>query len=345
MLSSADVASEGPVIWVLCDHKIGSKNQCLALADAIAQRWHAAIETKELRLKEPWRRLAPQLHPLSLSLLERQARSTLRPPWPQLVIASGSKLVAPALAIKAASAGRCKAIQILDPGCHRARFDAIITPEHDQLNGPNIISIKGALALDDQQRLADGRDLVAPLMQGQGPHVSLMIGGPNKDYDLTSAALIAPVERLLETGAGRVFLCSSRRTPKAVLSALEQRFSGDARVWLRDEAGPNPYWGLLACSDLVCVTQDSISMISEAASLGRPVLTLPLPKRRQRPWPFARRSKFPAFEAAMQAGGHLRRFDQGLEIWDAPKLDDMASAIAALAPLLDRHLGCDNSRS
>ncbi len=345
MLSSAGETKGGPAIWVLCDHKIGSKNQCLALADAIAQRWRATIDTKELRLKKPWRWLAPQFHPLSLGLLEAQSCSALSAPWPDLVIASGSKLVAPALAIKAASQGRCKAIQILDPSCHRARFDAIITPEHDQLRGSNVISIKGALALHDQQRLDEGRAVVAPLMLGPGPHVAVMIGGSNKDYELTSAALIAPVERLLETGAGRVYLCSSRRTPAAVLHELEQRFADDERVWLRDQAGANPYWGLLVQSDLVCVTQDSISMVSEAASLGRPVLTLPLLRRRQRPWPFARRAKFPAFEAAMLAGGHVRRFTAGFEVWDAPKLDDMATALAGLEPLLEQHFGCDNSRS
>jgi mitochondrial fission protein ELM1 len=342
MLSAASGSDQAPVIWVLYDHKIGSKNQCQALADALARRWGAAIETKELRLREPWRRLPAQLHPLRLDLVDPQTSSDLTAPWPQLVIASGSKLVAPALAIKAASRGQCMAIQILDPGCYRACFDAIITPAHDRLTGANVISIKGALALEDAAALEAGRALMLPQMGGVGPHVAVMIGGSNKDFELRAEAIIEPVERLLDTGAARVYLCGSRRTPEPVLEALRQRFANDPLVWQRDEAGPNPYWGLLALSDVVCVTQDSISMASEAARLGRPVLSLPLARKRR--WALSRRSKFDDFFAGLEAAGHLRPFKGALEQWEAPKLDDMATAMAALEPLLERHLGCDNPR-
>jgi mitochondrial fission protein ELM1 len=43
-----------------------------------------------------------------------------------------------------------------------------------------------------------------------------------------------------------------------------------------DETGENPYLGILALSDRLIVTAESISMISEALATGRPVHVLPL---------------------------------------------------------------------
>ena len=43
-------------------------------------------------------------------------------------------------------------------------------------------------------------------------------------------------------------------------------------LWVWDEQGPNPYEGAMAWADAVLVTADSVSMLSEAASLGVPVM-------------------------------------------------------------------------
>ena len=43
-------------------------------------------------------------------------------------------------------------------------------------------------------------------------------------------------------------------------------------LWVWDEQGPNPFEGAMAWADAVLVTADSTSMLSEAASLGVPVI-------------------------------------------------------------------------
>jgi mitochondrial fission protein ELM1 len=43
-----------------------------------------------------------------------------------------------------------------------------------------------------------------------------------------------------------------------------------------DDTGENPYLGILALSDRLIVTAESISMISEALATGHPVHVLPL---------------------------------------------------------------------
>ena len=41
--------------------------------------------------------------------------------------------------------------------------------------------------------------------------------------------------------------------------------------WVWDFTGENPYFGILALADMLVVTQDSVSMISEAAATAVPV--------------------------------------------------------------------------
>ena len=61
----------------------------------------------------PWSKLPPQLwfNPLRAAYPDG---SQLQPPWPNLVIAAGRQTVAPALAIKRASAGQTFLVQVQD---------------------------------------------------------------------------------------------------------------------------------------------------------------------------------------------------------------------------------------
>ena len=52
---------------------------------------------------------------------------------------------------------------------------------------------------------------------------------------------------------------------------LREAFADDGGVYLWDEAGDNPYRGILALSDRIVATGDSVSMVSEAVASGHPV--------------------------------------------------------------------------
>ena len=63
-------------------------------------------------------------------------------------------------------------------------------------------------------------------------------------------------------------MTASRRTEPEVVDALKSRLP---RAWFWDGTGPNPYIGMLALARRIVVTEDSVSMISEAISTGKPV--------------------------------------------------------------------------
>ena len=79
----------------------------------------------------------------------------------------------------------------------------------------------------------------------------------------------------------------------------------DTVLWQGD--GPNPYLGFLGLADAIIVTADSINMVSEACSTGKPVHLLPLGAESRRR---------AAFLQVILASGRARAFNGSLEIWD-----------------------------
>ena len=71
---------------------------------------------------------------------------------------------------------------------------------------------------------------------------------------------------------GRVLLTTSRRTGRAAEEALLAELPDNAWAYRWGDAGENPYFGLLAWSDVLVVTGDSMSMVSEACGTAKPVL-------------------------------------------------------------------------
>ena len=326
---------ENAPVWVLYDEKIGSTHQCLGLA----QRLGVPFELKKVALKAPWSKRGPQFHPVDLKIIDPAASDDLGGPLPKMIIASGSKLAAPALALKAATGGEALAIQIHDPVAKRGQFDAIVVPNHDARQHPKFIKIKAALTVTDDQRLDQGRSILAPILSGlTGPHIGVMIGGPNRAFgfpDKDVSYLIAPLKQLLSQTSGSLLLCPSRRTPDGVLDALQKAFAAEPRVWIWDRVSENPYFGILAACDRLLVTQDSVNMVTEAVCAGHPVTMLPLPRKGLYR---LLRSKFDRFHDLMIAEGFARHWQGQLESWQPPQLDDAGLVIEELKRRFDKRL-------
>src|SRR3546814_9775357 len=97
----------------------------------------------------------------------------------------------------------------------------------------------------------------------------------------------------------------SRRTGRRNEEILRRGRAGlPAEIWNGD--GENPYFGILALADHVVVTGDSVNMVSEAASTGKPVHVVHLQ---------GRSAKFTRFHQALVAAGIARPFTGTLEAW------------------------------
>jgi hypothetical protein len=191
-----------------------------------------------------------------------------------VVVSCGRKAAKAAIAVKRASGGRTLAVHIQHPLAPPSEFDLIIPMRHDPpLKAANVVPIDLALHEVTPQVLAEAaeawRERFAHLPR---PLTGVLLGGSTKRHPFTVEQGRALAERLKALRAeGGLAITPSRRTPEAVKVALRDAFAGDAGVFLWDEAGDNPYRGILALSDRLAATGDSVSMVSEAVATGHPL--------------------------------------------------------------------------
>lgn len=309
-MQEAPPPAGAPVTWVVSDGKIGMENQCLGLAAALG----VAPVVKRLRIRAPWRWLPPQAWVSPLSAPD-PAGDTLAPPWPDLLIATGRQTVASALAIKRASPATV-CVQIQNPTIGLDRFDLVVVPQHDRVRGDNILVTEGALHGVTKARLeaaaATAREGVDHLPR---PRIAVLLGGDNKVFRVTSAVadrLGRDLATLAREHGASLLITASRRTSAEALAAIRQHLA-DLPVVVWAGEGPNPYLAWLGLADVVVATEDSVNMVTEAATTGRPIYVAALE---------GGSAKFARFHQAMREAGITRPFDGTLEAWSYTPPDD-----------------------
>lgn len=319
--NASALASPVATSWILTDGNVGTMNQCLGLADALG----LAPEIKLMRPRALWRALPQAWWPLPLQAQATDA-DPITAPWPDLLIVSGRVAFAPGAAIGKASRGRTLTVAIQHPRMRLERFDLVIVPRHDQLDGSNVLVTEGAMNRISQAQL-DRAELPEAMRVPTGaPRVAVLLGGDNRVYRFTGddgARLGAALARLIDAGAA-VMVTPSRRTGASALAAIKAAL-GRRPAYIWDQTGANPYFAMLARADHILVTPDSISMISEAATTGKPVHILEMT---------GGGGKFDTFLARMEARGAIRRFDGRLDHWHYPPLDDTERAADRVRQML-----------
>ena len=155
------------------------------------------------------------------------------------------------------------------------------------------------------------------------PLVGVLIGGGNRRYHLSPEAIAQLSEQLAQLRAARgagLAITPSRRTGAASEAALRARLSGPG-VYIWDGRDANPYLGILALADALIVTQDSVSMTSEAIATNKPVYIFKLPGHSRR---------IGAFHDGLIAEGITRWFDGSLARWEYAPIDDTGSVASEI---------------
>jgi uncharacterized protein len=295
-----------PVIWALLLPEAGFRSQVMGLAETLNALVRGTVIEKNVDLRAPWRYLPSTLCPLPLSGLTANS-DRLEAPWPDLVIGCGRRTIPLALAIKRVSAGATKAVFIQDAKAAAPEFDLVFPMHHDGLQGPNVIAVDTALHRVTSEKLETGREQWRARFEGlKRPLIGVVLGGSNASLRFTEACardLVSKLEHLArDTGAGFV-ITPSRRTDESALTVIRDFASRQHNIWMWDGQNDNPYFGILGLSDALIVTEDSVSMVSEALVAGKPVATVSLEGH-------ARRHKL--FIDNLRAKGAITRFDGSL---------------------------------
>ncbi len=252
--------------WIVTEGMAGTENQCLGVTEALG----ITPEVKRISLHQPWKALSPFLGFETV----RSFAPPLTGPWPDLLIASGRKSISASRFIKRASKGRTFTVQIQDPRVNPAGFDLVAVPEHDPTRASNVIVTTASPNRVTDEKLAAAREKFRYFEKLKQPRLAVLIGGSSKSHTLTPAIMEKLAGQLKALDAG-LMVTASRRTGKENEEILKRTLNGtDALVW--DGTGENPYFGMLAWADYILVTSDSASMLSDAATTGKPVYMVAL---------------------------------------------------------------------
>ncbi len=258
-------------VWLLFGHKAGDNTQVQALADAVG--WPREIKRMSYRA---WELLSNRLAGATLAGIDMRRSSSLRAPWPDLVITAGRRNEPVARWICRQSGGKTRLVHIGRPWAPLECFDLIVTtPQYFLPVHPNVVHNRLPLhRVDAEQLKVAARTWSGQFDRLQKPWIAVLIGGDSGPFVFSreKAALLGRQVNQRATGIGAsLLISSSARTPAQALEAFREQISVPCHLYQWGKREPNPYTGYLALADELVVTGESISMMAEAAATGKPL--------------------------------------------------------------------------
>jgi len=252
--------------WVFSDGQKGHEIQSTTLATAVAHK-HLVFNFK---LKQPWLSFAPRMFPLFVKGLEWQ--SDQRPNFnvpADIIITTGRKAAAVGKYIKSMSVHHKPHIQILNPKDNLQHYDLVLLPEHDQINGKNVIVFNGSIHPFN----ANWFDQHEPSSPWNKRFLAIILGNPAASYFNNDFAKDIQLIRQHFPDLG-LYFCGSPRLNTQFQHRIKEQITTTDKFWFSSEDGANPYQLLLKHAHKLFITADSINMLSEAAASKQAVSIL-----------------------------------------------------------------------
>ena len=292
----------------------------ISQVEGLAKALNADFQHKIVRLNWLWNYIPPKLSPVSRLILKDGQYITENEKF-DLVVSCGRKSVIPSIFIKKKNK-KIFTIHIQDPKVRFNNFDLIVAPEHDELKGENVITSKGAIHYITRLEIEKARSYLLDKIQNE-KIVSLILGGPNKYYNFSNEEL-ANIFREIKSSfislGYKAIIIPSMRTPKRIIDLAINEFLTDGFVV--NSVDKQAYLSSLAIANNIVVTCDSTSMISEAATSGKPIFVAHMQPKRNN-------YRFKRFYKLFRELGVIKNLGEKVENWTYNSFNE-AERIAAI---------------
>ena len=206
-------------------------------------------------------------------------------------------------------------IHIQDPKVSLNNFDFVIAPEHDGLEGKNVLKTKGAIHYLTEKELEENVNYLKPRIKKEKVIV-FIAGGPNKYYDFNDEIIdkifVKTKRNFINQGYQLIFI-PSMRTPQRIIDKARNFFDDD-QIIIQD-IDKKAYLSSLKLANHIIVTCDSTSMISEAAMSGRPIYVAQMPA-------IKKNIRFKKFFELFKSLEIIKNLGDGVEEWNYKKLNE-----------------------
>ena len=260
--------------WIVSDGRVGRRNQCLG----VAQKIPADIEV--LKIKD-----IEEAGSLTHYLEKKFGRTPQAEDWPDVLLSSGDDAGNIAVNIKRLSNGKIFLAGIT-PHVNSIRFDLMTNIKHGEsrpaLSNMEMIGVPHKVTPKEISKETNKwRDRMQGITESGKPILSVLIGGNVNDsfeFDMKEAKELGEQinkeakrldAALLMTNSPRISVPVWRELLKNATDGIEYAYIHDCRKV--DAGAGNPFSAMLGMADVIMVTGDSISMVSEATSTGKPV--------------------------------------------------------------------------
>ena len=259
-----------------------------------------------------WKLIPPNLSPVSQSVFKKINHDDF-----DVIISCGRKSVIPSIHLKKTANKKVFNIHIQDPKVNLNHFDFIVAPEHDEIQGQNVISTKGAIHYLTESEINENKDYLQSFIKKDERKVwSLILGGPTKYYDYSTKNMkhiFTMLDELLKKYNFQLVVIPSMRTPISTIDYVRE-FFGENHTIIKD-VDKKAYLSALAIAENIIITCDSSSMISEAALTGKPIYVANiLPKKNDK--------RFQRFRNLFRELNIIRILGEEIQNWNYQKLDE-----------------------
>ena len=266
---------------------------------------------ERVELNSFWNFIPPNFTPVSKLVFRNKVEREY-----DIIISCGRKSVIPSIYLKRNSKKKIINIHIQNPKVSLDNFDYIVSPEHDNLNGSNVINSKGAIHYLTLSEINEEKSYLENKLEKNKDILTLILGGPTKYYDYSNENIIrifSNINKHLIENNLQLIIIPSNRTPKETIIFAKEYFN-KSRIII-DNIDKKAYLSSLALAKYIVVTCDSSSMISEAALTGKPIYVAMIP-------PMKNDKRFSKFRSLFKDLNIIKELGEDLTSWSYESLNE-----------------------
>ena len=266
---------------------------------------------EKIELNTPWNLVPPSLTPSKKFIFKNQIGKDY-----DVIISCGRKSVIPSIILKKNCNKKVINIHIQNPKVSLQNFDFVVAPDHDSIDGPNVLISKGAIQYLTIDEINNAKDYLVNKIEKGKDVITLILGGPTKYYNYSKehiTQIFSKINKKIIEKNLQLILIPSNRTPKNIIHFAKEYFNKNSLIV--DIVDKKAYLSSLALANYVVVTCDSSSMISEAALTGKPIYVAMIPATRGD-------KRFQKFRNLLESMNIIRKLEDEMHTWSYDKLDE-----------------------
>ena len=265
---------------------------------------------EKIELNNFWKFFPPKITPIQKFVFKNKIINDF-----DIVISCGRKSVIPSIYLKKKFKNRIMNIHIQDPKVSLNNFDYVVVPEHDGLNGKNVLKSKGAIHYIREAELKENEFYLKSQIKKE-KIITLIIGGPNKYYDYNISdieQIFSKVQKNFLDKNYQLILIPSMRTPIGIIEKAKNFFDNDQIII--NDVDKKAYLSSLRLARHIVITCDSTSMISEAAITGKPIYVAQMQ-------PTKKNYRFSKFFELFKSLNIIKDLENIVDEWSYEKLNE-----------------------